>query len=224
MTINAKIDNLEFIHYLQTIKPDTHPILNEIIAFNSAHNMGTMMMSPIQMQLLCWLARLVNTKHYLEVGVFTGYSSTHMALNLPSEAKLYLCDINVTYTDIAKEFWEKAAVLHKMQLYLQPAFITLQELLAEGKVNFFQFILLDGDKEALAEYVDYCLPLLANGGIIAIDNTYLKGKVVAEEDKNDSASLIKLRSFNRNIFQDKRFDSILLPIGDGLTLLVKKEV
>ncbi|MCV2503265.1 MAG: methyltransferase, partial [Neisseriaceae bacterium] len=88
MTVYYQIDNEVFANYIEKINP-SDPILADIAAYNEHHPKGGMMMDPVQMQLLAWLANLMNTKYYLEIGVFTGYSSTAMGLRLPDDAQLY---------------------------------------------------------------------------------------------------------------------------------------
>ncbi|QRN40639.1 MAG: methyltransferase [Neisseriaceae bacterium] len=221
MTVHYQIDNEVFTHYIKKISP-THQVLATILDYNSHHPKGGMMIDPMQMQVLTWLARLVDAKYYLEIGVFTGYSSTAMGLCLPSDGQLHLCDISVTYTDIARKFWCDAGIENKIQLYLQPALITLRELLKDGKHNFFDLVLIDADKALLIDYVENSYPLVRQGGIIAIDNTYQKGKVAASAETDDSISLQVIRRFNKSIMNDNRFSSVMLPLGDGLTLLMKK--
>ncbi|MCV2504130.1 MAG: methyltransferase, partial [Neisseriaceae bacterium] len=134
----------------------------------------------------------------------------------------YLCDISVSYTDIARNFWQKAGIDNKIQLYLQPALITLRALLEDDKKDFFDFVLIDADKAPLVDYIENTYPLVRQGGVIAIDNTYQKGKVVGQVKEDDSASLQVIRRFNQDIVKDSRFSSVMLPLGDGLTLLMKK--
>lgn len=217
------IDEQLFLKYLERISPPANNILEQIKIYNRQHLMGHMMLSDIQVRLLVWLANLIGTRYYLEVGVYTGYSSTVMGLNLPAEAKMVLCDLSVTYTDVARYFWKKAGIENKITLYLQPALLTLQECLAERGADFFDFIFLDGDKKGLPLYVEASYPLLRPGGVIAIDNTYLRGRV-AEEDKVECncSSVQVVKKFNQSILNDIRFQSVMLPLGDGLTLLIKK--
>ncbi|MCV2509389.1 MAG: class I SAM-dependent methyltransferase, partial [Neisseriaceae bacterium] len=206
MTVHYQIDNEVFANYIEKINP-SDPILADIAAYNEHHPKGGMMMDPVQMQLLAWLANLMNTKYYLEIGVFTGYSSTAMGLRLPDDAQLYLCDISVSYTDIARNFWQKAGIDNKIQLYLQPALITLRALLEDDKKDFFDFVLIDADKAPLVDYIENTYPLVRQGGVIAIDNTYQKGKVVGQVKEDDSASLQVIRRFNQDIVKDSRFSS-----------------
>ena len=92
------------------------------------------------------LVKLVNAKKIIEVGTFTGYSSTSMALALPEDGRIICCDVNETYTDIAKKYWKEAGVEGKIELHLRPAVVTLEELLQQGQEGTFDMGFIDADK------------------------------------------------------------------------------
>ncbi len=220
MTVHYQIDNADFLNYVETIKTPRHPVLCEIEQYNRAHHMGNMMLSVIQTSVLTWLAQLMQVKYYLEIGVYTGYSSTAMGLSLGQQAQLLLCDISVTYTDIARQFWKKAGIDRQVKLFLQPALISLQELAqAQQTVDL---ALIDADKATTPQYIEAIYPLLRSGGVIAIDNVYLQGKVAKKEQTSASTSVQVMRALNRQLWQDKRFETVMLPLGDGFTLLLKR--
>lgn len=221
MSIHAPLFTPELLHYLRNISASEPPILAQIRQETAQHRLGKMAIAPEQAALLTWLARLINTQHYLEIGTFTGYSSTAMALALPQTARLTCCDINVTFTDQAQRYWQQASVAHKIELHLQPALITLDDLIAQGKSNYFDFAFIDADKPPTPHYYERCLKLVRSGGIIAIDNLLLGGRIVKEPQKNSPASHAVLRAFNAQLPKDERIIPLTLPLGDGLTLLLK---
>jgi caffeoyl-CoA O-methyltransferase len=162
----------------------------------------------------------MGVKKILEIGVFMGYSSTAMALALPEEGKLIACDINEDFTAIAKSYWQKAQVDHKITLHLDPALETLDKLILHQEKETFDFIFIDADKSNYDNYYEKSLQLLRKGGLIAIDNVLWYGKV-ADVNINDNRTQ-KIRDFNTKLAQDSRIDLSLIPIGDGLTLAMKK--
>ncbi len=222
MTIRTGNIAADLQDYILGIGVPEHPALQNLRARTQDHRLAKMAIAPEQAQILTWLAQLIGAKYYLEVGVFTGYSSTAMALTLPDDAKIVACDINVTFTDIAKTAWQDAQVAHKIDLKLQPALITLQELLTAGFQNYFDMALIDADKEPTPEYFEACLPLVRSGGIIAIDNILLNGRVFQDNLSNPPPSIAILQAFNAKLPQDSRITPITLPIGDGITLLLKR--
>lgn len=208
--------------YLNRIGEPEHPVLQALRGRTQNHRLGKMALAREQAALLTWLVRLIRAERYLEVGVFTGYSSTAMALALPEHARITACDISVTFTDIARETWRQAGVEHKIELHLQPALLTLDGLIAQGLENTYDMALIDADKPPTPQYYERCLQLVRSGGIIAIDNVLLGGRVMEEAGRDPPPSIAVLQDFNRRLPLDGRIVPITLPVGDGLTLLLKK--
>jgi caffeoyl-CoA O-methyltransferase len=123
--------------------------------------------------------------------------------------------VSEEWTAIARKYWALAAVSGKIQLKLAPALVTLRQL--KGP---FDFAFIDADKENYQNYYERCLKLVRRGGLIAIDNTLWHGKVLDRRDR--SVDTRAIRAFNRKLRSDRRVDISLLPIGDGLTLAVKR--
>lgn len=208
--------------YLVKINPAEPPILTELRNETANHRKHNMSIAPEQAQLMIWLSQLIQARYYLEIGVYTGYSSTAMAMALPEDGHITACDINVTYTDIARKYWQKAGVSAKIDLYLQPALITLDHLIAQQKTGHYDLVLIDADKTPTPHYYERCLQLVRSGGIIAIDNVFLHGRVMQAEQARDSESIKILRQFNASLVHDSRIRMLTLPLGDGLTLIQKK--
>jgi caffeoyl-CoA O-methyltransferase len=154
----------------------------------------------------------------LEIGTYTGYSALAVALALPEDGRIVCCDISEEWTAIARRFWEKAGVAHKIELRLAPALRTLEELLQQG--TRFDFAFIDADKGNYASYYDACLQLVRRGGIIAVDNTLWSGWVADAKRRDDDTRA--LRAFNDKLHRDERVALSMLPLGDGVTLALKK--
>ncbi len=179
-----------------------------------------MQISPDQGQFMQLLAKMLGAKRCIEVGVFTGYSSLAVALALPADGRIVACDVSERWTNVARRFWDKAGVAHKIDLRLAPANETLDALLAEGGAGSYDFAFIDADKPAYLGYYERCLKLLRPGGLIAIDNTLWSGRVADPAEADDDT--ISLRLFNHFVHRDERVDLSLLPVGDGLTLARKR--
>ena len=93
--------------------------------------MSRMQIAPEQGQFMALLVKLIGAKKTLEVGVFTGYSALVTALALPDDGKIIACDKDEQYTNMAKPYWERAKVSHKIDLRIAPAQLTLQQLITE---------------------------------------------------------------------------------------------
>jgi len=120
---------------------------------------------------------------------------------------------------VARRFWKKAGVEHKISLKIAPALETLDEILQTEKGKF-DFAFIDADKENYQNYYEGSLALLRRGGLIAVDNTLWSGAVA--DAKVRDATTRALRSFNDKLHKDPRVALSLLPIGDGLTLALKR--
>jgi predicted O-methyltransferase YrrM len=150
---------------------------------------------------------------------FTGYSSLSVALALPEDGKVIACDVSEEYTSIARRYWEKAEVAHKIDLYIAPAIQTLDRILAEGQANTFDFAFIDADKENYDGYYERSLQLVRKGGLIAIDNVLWSGRVIDPEFQD--ADTLAIHALNEKLHQDQRISLSLLPVSDGLTLALK---
>jgi predicted O-methyltransferase YrrM len=195
------------------------PLLAQLREETNQHPQARMQISPEQGALLAMLIRVMGAKRALEIGVFTGYSSLTVALALPEDGHLLACDINRSFTNTARRYWQQAGVEHKVDLRIAPALETLDGLLAEG-VEPFDFAFIDADKGNYENYFDRAVQLVRSGGLIAVDNTLWSGRVADPTDQDKITRT--LRQFNQVVAQDARVDLMILPIGDGLTLAYRQ--
>jgi predicted O-methyltransferase YrrM len=207
--------------YLLSVSLREHPLLAELRA-ETARDPTNMQLqiAPEQGQLMALLVRLIGARRCLELGVFTGYSSLVTALALPEDGRIVACDVSEEWTAVARRYWQRAGVAHKVDLRLAPALVTLDALLAQGGAGSFDFAFMDADKEHYPTYYERILTLLRPGGLLAIDNTFWSGKVadLAETDPETAA----LRRLNEQLRHDGRIDLAMLPVADGLTLVRKR--
>jgi len=195
-------------------------VLARLRAATASLPQAQMQIGPEQGQLMGLLARLVGAKRCIEIGVFTGYSSLAVALALPEDGRILACDVSEEWTAIARRFWREAGVEHKIELKLQPATRTLEQLLAAGETGRYDFAFIDADKPSYDTYYELLLKLLRPGGLIALDNTLWSGHVA--DPNNRDPNTVALRALNDKLHRDERVDLSLLPVGDGLTLARKR--
>jgi predicted O-methyltransferase YrrM len=205
--------------YLRSVGVREPEVLQQLRSHNAEYPQGHMQICPEQGQFMAMLVKLISAKYILEVGVFTGYSSLAMALALPDDGRMVACDVSAEVTDIAQKYWQQAGVAHKIHLRIAPAVDTLQGLLAAGAGGTFDLAFIDADKASYPEYYELCLELVRSGGVILIDNVLWYGRVAdpAVTDKRTSI----LRDLNTKIHQDQRVELVILPIGDGMTVVRK---
>lgn len=207
-------------HYLQQTSLREHAVLLQLRETTAQMPGAVMQISPEQGQLMALLVELLQAKKTLDIGTFTGYSAMVVALALPKEGKVITCDVDTRVTAIAQRFWQKAGVADKIDLRINPALVTLDELLNNGEAGTFDFAFIDADKANYAVYYERALALLRVGGLIAIDNVLWSGKVADPDDQESNTQTI--RAFNTRIHQDERVTISLVPISDGLTLARKR--
>ena len=177
--------------------------------------MGTvagMQISPEQGMFLKLLISLTGSRRVLEIGTFTGLSSLMMAYG--GAAEVVCLDISEEFTAVARRYWAAAAVDHLIDLKIGPAIDSLRNL---GKERVFDFVFIDADKQNYHAYFEMALTRLAPQGLIAFDNTLWSGRVLDPSDR--SPDTVAIKAFNEAVARDERIETLILPIGDGLTLI-----
>jgi predicted O-methyltransferase YrrM len=205
--------------YLRSVGVREPEVLQQLRSHNAEYPQGHMQICPEQGQFMAMLVKLISARYILEVGVFTGYSSLAMALALPDDGRVVACDVSAEVTDVARKYWQMAGVAHKIDLRIAPAVDTLQGLLAVGAGGTFDLAFIDADKASYPEYYELCLELVRSSGVILIDNVLWYGRV-ADPDVTDKRTSI-LRDLNAKIYRDQRVELVILPIGDGMTVIRK---
>jgi caffeoyl-CoA O-methyltransferase len=175
-----------------------------------------MQIAPEEGAFLALLVRILDARKVLEIGTFTGYSSTAMALALPADGRIICCDLSEEWTDVARRAWADAGVADRIDLRLGPALDTLEQLFAAGEEGSFDMAFIDADKANYAGYYEAALRLVRQGGVIAIDNVLWSGRVVDPEVTDEATNAI--RAINDDIAADERVDIAMLPLADGVTL------
>lgn len=205
--------------YLLSVSLRESNILRQLREETASHAQSGMQISPEQGQFMALLVQLIGSRKALEIGVFTGYSSLSVALALPADGKLVACDISERDTAIARRYWQKAEVDHKIDLHIAPAIQTLDLLLSEGQASTFDFAFIDADKRNYDNYYERSLQLVRSGGLIVIDNVLWDGKVA--DSQVQDADTLAIRTLNEKLHSDKRVSLSVLAVSDGLTLARK---
>jgi predicted O-methyltransferase YrrM len=206
--------------YLQKVSLREPDVLKRLRVETSKLPMARMQISPEQGQFMALLVQLIRARKTLEVGVFTGYSSLCVALALPAEGKVVAADISEEWTLVARRYWKAAGVASKIDLRLAPATETLDKLIAAGETGTFDFAFIDADKTNYENYYERSLTLLRPGGLITVDNVLWSGRVV--DATNQEEDTVAIRAFNEKLYADERILLSMLPVGDGLTLAMKR--
>ena len=199
--------------YINNFSLKLNPVQKEIINYNNTlGNKKRMQVAISQCHFLHLIIKISNTKNVLEIGTFTGLSALSIALALPEDGKLIALDKDKESNMIAVDFFKKANQDNKIQTIVKPALDSLDEL----KNYKFDMVFIDADKLNYKEYYEKSLKIIKKGGLIIIDNVLWHGEVT--DKKKDDRFTINIREFNKFVFEDKRVEQIIIPLGDGMTV------
>lgn len=196
-----------------TREPDVLARLREETAALPQHGMQ---IAPEEGAFLALLVELTGARRCIEVGTFTGYSSTAVALALPDDGRLVCCDVSEEWTSMARKYWDEAGVAGKIDLRIAPAAETLDQLLSDDEESTYDFAFVDADKSGYDGYYEQLLRLVRPGGLIAFDNTLWNGRVLDQDPEDDDTRAIQ--ALNTKLAGDERITLCLLPVADGVTL------
>jgi predicted O-methyltransferase YrrM len=216
-TINVTGD---LIAYIRSVGVHEDADLAALREETARHPHAMMQIAPEQGAFMGLLVRLLGARKTLEVGVFTGYSAMVVAKAMGPEGRVLALDVSEEFTAVARRHWANAGVADRIELRLKPAAESLKELLETGAAETFDFAFIDADKASYDTYYEYALKLVRRGGLIAIDNVLWNGQVIDPSDQ--SADTVAIRALNKKVHADSRVNAVLIPIGDGLTLALKR--
>ena len=194
-----------------------------LIPATQAHapQVAHMQVGHLEGKFLAILTKLIGAKNTLEFGTFTGYSALAVAEALPKDGRVTTLDRDPRATALAQEFWKKSIHGDKIELILGDARETVKRLESEiqsGARSLYDLAFIDADKSGYEAYFEACLKLVRNGGAILVDNVLWSGRVLVPEDASDHA----IHNFNEKIAADSRVEKVMLPLRDGITLMIKK--
>ena len=219
MTRRSEQISLHLNAYLTAHSTPPDAILREL-ATETAERYPTeicLQVAPELGTFLTLMTRVSRARSGIEVGTFTGYSSICIARGLGAGGRLLCCDVSEEWTSVARKYWEKAGLSDRIELRLGPALDTLRALPEE---EAFDVAFIDADKIAYPKYWAEVVPRVRGGGVIMVDNTFSHGRVL--DAGNDNPSVIAVRAMNDMAAADERVELIMLPIGDGLTVALKR--
>ena len=198
-------------------EPDILKRLRDETALLPQHNMQ---IAVEQGALLAMLVELLGAKRCIELGTFTGYSSLVVMLAMPSDGTLVCCDVSEEWTAVARRYWAEAGVADRVDLRLGDAVATLDQLLAGGAADTFDFAFVDASKRDYPDYHERIVRLLRRGGLVAYDNVFWDGGVIDESMQDEDTNGV--RRLNERLAADERVSISMLPVADGVTLARKR--
>ena len=220
MTPRSFLLTPELADYVRASSEPPDDVVTDLVAETAA--MGergeapaTMQIAPEQGVFMQLLATALGARRAVEIGTFTGLSALCVARGLPPDGSLLCLDLSERWTSVARRYWERAGLADRIELRLGPALESLRALPAEPT---FDLAFVDADKTGYAGYVDELHPRMAPNGVVLLDNTLWSGRVLDPQTDDDRA----LVALNAALAADPRWQTVLLPIADGLTMLRKR--
>ncbi len=212
----------ELVRYLAHVNPPKHLALVRCREETARMSNAQMQISAEQGAFMQTIARMLNAKRAFEIGVFTGYSSTAVALTMKEMnpgAKLLACDVSEEWTTKARDYWREAQVDDVIDLVIAPATETLDARIAAGEAGHYDLGFIDADKTGYDSYYERGLQLLRKGGVMLFDNVLWSGRVADPADTSPDTSA--LRALAQKAKADARVHAAMTSIGDGVLICVK---
>ncbi len=180
-----------------------------------------MQISPYEGHLLQWLVRISGAKNILEIGTFMGVSTLWMASALPEGGRITSLEFSAQHAAQARAHIAASPHKNSIEIVQTDAHTWLAATPATPQ---FDLVFIDAEKKGYADYLDVVLPRLKSRGWIIGDNTLLFGALSGENpDASNAAAKASMTRFNETLADAARFDSILLPTAEGLTVARLKD-
>lgn len=175
-----------------------------------------MLSGHLQGKILSSFSKALSPNNVLEIGTYTGYSALCMAEGLKKDGIIHTIDINEELKSFTQSFLNKSKFNNQIKLHVGNALDLIPTLKLEWDLVF-----IDADKENYSNYFDLVIDRVRSGGWIIADNVLWSGKVLKSTDRNDHETAA-LKAFNQKVHQDQRVTNLLLPVRDGMMILIKK--
>ena len=201
--------------YIDAVFTKQDTLLEEVISSIEENGMPAISVSPSSGKLLTMLIAISGAKNVLEIGALGGYSGICLARGFGSEGKLTSLELEERYAKLASSNLTKAGFGDQVSYMTGAALQSLEQLVEENQR--FDFFFIDADKENYENYLEYCIQLADAGALIVTDNVLAGGSVVDREAKPKRYTEV-MKKFNETVANHPQLESLLIPIGDGLTI------
>ncbi|WP_342614531.1 O-methyltransferase [Peribacillus frigoritolerans] len=201
--------------YIDSVFYTKDPLLEEVITSIQENGMPSISVSPSSGKLLTMLVSISGAKNVLEIGALGGYSGICLARGFGSEGTLTSLELKEDYAKLAYGNLSKAGFGNQVSYMTGAALQSLEKLVQDNKT--FDFFFIDADKDNYENYLQYCIKLAEPGALIVMDNVLARGSV-AYPDAEPERHTAFMKAFNETVAKHTQLESVLIPIGDGLTL------
>ncbi|MBX9976099.1 O-methyltransferase [Cytobacillus firmus] len=201
--------------YIDSVFYSQDDILEEVLNSIKENGMRSISVSPSTGKLLTLLVSMSGAKKVLEIGALGGYSGICLARGFDRSGTLTSLELMESYAELASTNLSKAGFGGQVSYLIGPALQSLEQLVSDNRQ--FDFFFIDADKENYENYLNYCIRLAENGALIVCDNVLARGSV-ADENAEPERHTEFMKKFNETVANHPQLESVLIPIGDGLTI------
>ena len=177
--------------------------------------MPRMLSGHMQGRILSMFSRMVRPRRILEIGTYTGYSALCLAEGLTEDGLLYTIDINDELEQMSSKYFKASPYANQISAHVGNALEIIPKI-----QETFDLVFIDADKENYSRYFDMVWDMLRPGGVIIADNVLWSGHVLKEPSQMDEETAA-LHAFNEKIYADPRCKHVLMPVRDGLMVIMK---
>ena len=211
--MNFSLKNIQ--QYCMDWSSAQHDYLHELERETHLKTLAPQMISgALQGRFLSMVSRMIRPQYVLEIGTFTGYGALCLAEGVVDGGRLITLETNPELTAISSKYFEKSGHGHKIEAIVGDA-MEIIPTLDDG----IDLVFIDAGKLEYPAYFDLVIDKVRAGGFILADNVLWSGKVIAKEKDADTTAI---HVFNQKIHRDDRVDNVMLPIRDGVSIIVKK--
>ena len=202
--------------YISSHSSPENEALQAITRDTYVHVLNPHMLSGhVQGRVLSMISWMIRPQRILELGTFTGYSALCLAEGLAEGGKLITIEHNDELEETIRRNLSRLPIGDRIELRIGDA----KEICASMR-DTYDLVFIDADKREYCAYLDLVYPLVPVGGFILADNTLWDGHIIDPAYDKDKQTL-GLRAFNDKLKEDNRFEQVILPLRDGLTLIRK---
>ena len=205
--------------YVEALSDKESPLLKEINEYTSKNvHQPNMLSGHLQGRILSFISKVKNPKYILEIGTYTGYSALCLAEGLKDDGKLITIDRDKSLYEKVNDFFRRSNYATKIEQKIGEALKVIPEIDLT-----FDLVFIDADKKNYKNYFDNVIDKLSLGGVIIVDNVLWKGKVTDLSKNQKDKIAVYMNDFNDYIKKNKKISKLILPVRDGLTLILKNE-
>jgi len=158
------------------------------------------------------MVQKAQARQVLEIGTFDGTSALAMAEMLPADGTVITCEINPGLASLARKRFSRSPHGRKIEVLVGPASATLGSLTGP-----FDLIFIDADTENYVHYYYRAMDLLAQTGVLLLDN--MRGITLDPVDHGRDPVVRAIEELSLIIAADTRVVADFKAVRDGVLVI-----